>query len=86
MMTLKFVTPTGCSEIVECDSVHLIMASGTDGKGGGSIGIRTGFEKAMIVLDSGNVDAFLSGNKVFSKHSDGGFATVNDDVIVVISK
>lgn len=85
-LLLKVITPSGSGGEIECDSVHMIMPDDSGGKGGGSIGIRKGYENALIALDKGNVDAFLKGEKVYSKQIEGGFAVVKDNVITVMTQ
>ena len=83
-LTLRIISPKGLEKEIECDSVHLIMSDDSKGNGGGSIGIRAGFENAIIALGCGNIEAFDNSNRVFLKEADGGFATVKDNKITVI--
>lgn len=84
-LTLKVVTPEGVDRTLECDSVSLWMAPDTKGRGEGSIGIRKGHTAAVIALGNGPVHAVLEERTVFSAATDGGFATVLNDTVTVVS-
>ena len=84
-LTLKINTPGDDDQIISCDSVTLWMAPDTRGKGEGSIGIRKGHTEAVIALGNGPLTALLGGRTVFSGQTKGGFATVLNDVINVIT-
>ena len=84
-MTLKIVTPEGIDQSVECDSVTLWMAPDRSGKGEGSIGIRHGHTDAMIALGNGRTEARLNGKPIFSAQTEGGFATVSNDTVTVVT-
>ena len=85
-LTLKIVTPEGIDRTIDCDSVSLWMAPDSKGKGEGSIGIRKDHVNAVIALGNGPVTAQRQGNTIFSAQSDGGFATIRDNVITVVSQ
>ena len=85
-LTLKIVTPEGVDHSIDCDSVSLWMAPDSKGKGEGSLGIRKDHVNAVIALGNGPVTAQLQGNTVFSAQSEGGFATVMNNVITVVSQ
>ncbi len=84
-LTLKIVTPEGVDESVECDSVSLWMAPDSRGKGEGSIGIRKGHVDAVIALGNGKIEARRNGAAVFSAETEGGFATILNDTVTVVS-
>ncbi len=84
-LTLKIVTPEGVDQTVSCDSISLWMASDKKGIGEGSIGIRKGHTDAVIALGNGNIEARLDGRTVFSAGTEGGFATVLDDIVTVVT-
>ncbi len=84
-VTLKILSPGGMNRTMECDSVMLWMAPDSKGKGEGSIGIRKGHTDAVIALGSGPVEARVNGQTVFSAVTKGGFATVSDDVVTVVT-
>lgn len=86
MLTLKIISKDGSSSPVECDSIHLTVCDNTMGKGGGSMGIRQGHIKSLICLDKGPVTAYVGGKEVFSTVTDGGFATVENDAITVVTE
>ncbi len=85
-LTLKIVTPKGVDQTVPCDSVSLWMAPDGKGKGEGSIGIRKDHVNAVIALGNGPIEAHADGNTVFSARSEGGFATVLNNIITVVSQ
>ena len=84
-LTLKIVTPEGVDKSVDCDSVILWMAPDSKGEGEGSLGIRKGHAEAVIALGKGPMKASLNGTPVFSARIDGGFATVVNDVVSVVT-
>ncbi len=84
-LTLKIVTPEGVNETLECDSVSLWMAPDSRGKGEGSIGIRKGHVDAVIALGNGKVEARRNGAAVFSAETEGGFATVLNNTVTVVT-
>ena len=86
MLTLKIVSKDGTRPPVECDSVHLNVCDDTMGRGGGSMGIRAGHIKSLICLDRGPVTAYLEGKEIFSCITDGGFATVENDIITIVTE
>ena len=86
MLTLKIVSKNGSLGPVSCDSVHLNLPDDTLGKGGGSMGIRPGHIKSLISLERGEVKAYLEGKEIFSCQTDVGFATVEDDVVTVVTE
>lgn len=82
---LKIDTPEGEVCEITCDSVHLTVSEGSDGKGQGSYGIRYGHVKALISLGKGKVSAYSSGNIVFSAECEEGFAAVEKDKVTVMT-
>ncbi|MBQ6518465.1 MAG: hypothetical protein IJI14_07085 [Anaerolineaceae bacterium] len=84
-LTLKIVTPDGNDRMIECDSVTLWMAADSKGKQEGSIGIRRGHTEAVIALGNGPLEAHQEGQLTFSARSEGGFATVLNNTITVIT-
>ena len=84
-LSLKIVTPEGDDRVIPCDSVTLWMAPDAKGKGEGSIGIRKGHTEAVIALGNGPLEAHLDGKSVFSARTEGGFATVLNDIVTVIT-
>ncbi len=86
MLTLKIVSKDGSCPPVECESVHLTVCDNTMGKGGGSMGIRAGHIKSLISLDRGPVTALTGGKEIFSASTDGGFATVENNVVTVVTE
>lgn len=86
MLTLKIVSKDGVRPPIECDSVHLTVADDNMGRGGGSMGIREGHIKSLICLEKGPVTAFIEGKETYSCITDGGFATVEEDVVTVVTE
>ena len=84
-LTLKIVSPEGLDHTVECDSVILWMAPDHSGKGEGSIGFRKDHVNTVVALGSGPMEARLEGETVYSGCTEGGFATVLDNVITVVT-
>jgi len=84
-LTLQIVTPEGVNRTIPCDSVSLWMAPDSKGRGEGSIGIRKGHVDAVIALGNGKIEALEDGKPVFTARSEGGFATVRNDVVSVIT-
>ncbi len=86
MLTLKIVSKNGSSTPVECDSVHLTVCDDNNGCGGGSMGIRQGHVKSLISVDYGPITAYIEGKEIFSCKTDGGFATVENDIVTVVTE
>ena len=84
-LLLRIVTPEGVDQEIECDSISLWMTEDSRGKGEGSIGIRKGHINAVIALGSGPLSANLNGKPVYSAQTEGGFATVLNDIITVVT-
>ena len=84
-MTLRLLTPTGTSAEAACDSVLLTQRDGAEGHGGGLVGIRADHAPAVIALGEGAVTASLGQNTVFRAAVSGGFASVLDNVVTVIT-
>ncbi len=86
MLTLKIVSSGGSVVSLECDSVHLTVSDNDMGQDGGSMGIRQGHITSIISLDTGNVTAYLEGKEIYSAVAEGGFATVEDDCVTVVTQ
>lgn len=84
-LILKIAVPEGEVSEITCDSVHLTVTDGKNGKGAGSYGIRYGHVKALISLGKGKITAFSSGEAVFSAECEEGFATVEKDSVSVMT-
>lgn len=86
-LALKIVTTEGARASIPCDSVHLTVCDNEAGRGGGSYGIRKGHTKAILSLaESGAVTAYRAGKTVFTGRCAGGFATVDGDLVTVITE
>lgn len=84
-ITLVITTPQSKSIEVKCDSVKLTVSDGKKGKHGGSYGIRHGHTKALFALSDGTLTATLGGNTVYSAKISGGFATVDNNKVTVVT-
>ena len=84
-LTLRILTPQGELASVSCDSINLPLADDREGRGGGSIGIRPGHENCIMALQKGRAVARRGGETVFSAKIAGGFASVRDNVVQLLS-
>ena len=84
---LEFIvlTPHGEAVDVHCDSVHLMICDDETGHSGGQAGFHRGHLPAVLALGDGPADALLHGETVFHTVLHGGFASVRNDVIRVIT-
>lgn len=85
-LTLNIVTPRASYGPFCCDSVHLTVCDSKKGRGGGSYGIRAGHTESLLTLDKGPVEAFLSGKAVLTGKCSGGFATVEENTVLIITE
>ena len=84
-LELIVLTPHGEAVDIRCDSVHLTLCDDETGHGGGQIGFHRGHLPAVMALGDGAADALLHGKSVFHTVLHGGYASVRDDVIRVIT-
>ena len=84
-MKLRLLTPTGLSEETACDDVLLTQRDSVAGAGGGLVGVRAGHAPAVIALGEGPVSASLGAKTVFRASVSGGFASVLDNAVTVIT-
>lgn len=84
-MTLRLLTPKGTSAETACDSVLLTQRDSVEGRGGGLVGIRADHAPAVIALGEGPVTASLGQRIVFRAAVSGGFASVLENVVTVIT-
>ena len=84
-MEFIVLTPHGEAVDVHCDSVHLTICDDETVHGGGQIGFHRGHLPAVLALGDGAADALLHGETVFHTTLHGGFASVRNDVIRVIT-
>lgn len=82
-LTLTVVTPEKTFPSVECDSIILTVKDNSDGKGGGSYGIKNGHARALMATDKGFVRAKAGDEEVFSLLLGEGFAEVNKNHIII---
>ncbi len=74
------LTPAGSAAEAGCDSIVLTLSDG------GLIGIQTDHAPAVLALAPGAVRASLRGQEVLRKHAAGGFASVKDNVVTVVTE
>lgn len=84
-LELIVLTPHGEAVDVHCDSVHLTVCDDETGHGGGQVGFHRGHLPAVLALGDGPADALLHGEAVFHTVVQGGFASVRNDVIRIIT-
>ena len=84
-LKIRVITPKGEAGSALCDSIRLLMSDDENGKNGGSIGIRHGHEDAVIALSSGPAVGLLNGETVFTADIEGGFATVKNDLVTIVT-
>lgn len=84
-MKLLVLTPAGTNAEAGCDSAVLTIRDGADGRGGGLVGIRKDHAPAVFALSDGEIRASLGGETVFRASVRGGFASVRDNIIRVIT-
>lgn len=86
-ITLRILSPAGVRAQAGCDSVTLIIKDGKDFSGGGSLGIRKGHIPMIAALEEGSsVRAFSNGEEILSVGINGGFASVENDIVTVIER
>ena len=84
---LIVITPRGEAANVECESATVFCRDGINGENGGSIGIMRGFLPSLIALKEGSPVRAMSGGKpVFEARVKGGFASVKDDIVTVMTE
>ena len=84
-ITLRLLTPEGLAAETLCDSAILTICDGADGRGGGLVGIRRDHAPAVFALGAGRLEASTEGKRVLAASVSGGFASVRDNVITVIT-
>ena len=84
-MRLKLLTPAGQTADVGCDSVVLILQDDREGRGGGKVGVQPGHAPAVMALSDGPIRASLAGKTVLNARTAGGFASVKENVVSVIT-
>lgn len=85
VLTLRLLTPSGVAASVECDSIQLVMRPDTEGQKGGLVGIRRDHTASVLALDRGPVLASREGLPILRASVSGGFASVQDNVVTVLS-
>lgn len=84
-LTLRLLTPAGLAAEEHGDSVTLLLPDGKNGKGGGLLGIRRGHTPAVMALAEGTVTVRLAGQVIVRIQVPGGFASVENDIITIIT-
>ena len=85
-MTLRILTPEGAAAERGCDSVVFLLPDGADGRGGGFAGIMRNHAPAVMALAEGPLRASLDGKPVLEAVVSGGFASVRDNVVTVLTE
>lgn len=85
-LTLKIVSPQGEQANLACDSVRLLVQNGSREQDGGWVGIRKGHVEALLAVEKGPVLAFQNGQEMGRFETTGGFASVKNNVITVITQ
>lgn len=85
-LILNVVSPQGAQEALACDSVRLLTPDDSHGEHGGWVGIRPGHTPALLAVEPGPVLAFRDGQEISRMDTVGGFASVKDNVITVITR
>ena len=84
-MTMRIVTPAGIAAEAACDSAVLYLRDDAGGKNGGLTGIWKDHASAVMALGPGPARATLGGETVLETVVSGGFASVRDNVITVVT-
>ena len=77
-LTLRILTPAGIIAEEHGDSVKLQLSDG-------SLGIRKGHRAALAALSDGDVVLKQSGSPIGRWHTPGGFASIENNIITVIT-
>ena len=80
------VTPRGIAYETDCREVQLVAADDSQGRGGGSIGIRYGHTETVVVLQPGKPVRALGGETPFSAVTGGGVARVRNNTVTVLAE
>ena len=85
-LKLKLITPAGMQRELDCDAVNMVACDNAEGFGGGSVGIRKGHMPAVIALENDSiVSAKSNGIEVLCARVAGGFASVKENIVTVIT-
>lgn len=84
-LTLRVMTPKGIAFEGGCDSIVLPLANDKNGERGGAIGIRPGHARAVLALSGGKIIARAGGETLAVAEIDGGLASVENDIVSVIT-
>lgn len=85
-LLFKAVTPDGELPEIKCDGVTFHIKDNAKGKGGGLYGIKKGHAKALFAVEAGTVTAKLGDETVFSQQFKSGFASVNNNIVTLITE
>ena len=83
-LKLSVITPKGAATPIFCDSVQLNVSNNAEEKHGGSYGIRKGHIQALFSLEKGPLNAYLNGERILAAQTGDGFATVENDTVIVV--
>lgn len=84
LFRLRVLNTAGILAETDCDSVQVTLADDSNGKGGGSYGIRAGHTPAVLVLGNGPVKAHKNGTVVYTGSFRGGFALIEKAVLTIV--
>ena len=82
-ISLLVTAPDSPGRQILCDSVHLTLDGGENGRGSGSYGIRPDHASALFALGIGPLSVFLKNKLVFSAELRNGFAIFKDNTLTV---
>ena len=85
-LQLTIITPNDPPITIFCDSVHLPITDGKNGKGSGSYGIRHNHAKAIFSLDNGKIEVYQNGNLSESFICSQGFAKTENSILTVTTE
>ena len=84
-MMLRVLTPAGTAAETGCESVVFSIPDDAKGRGGGLVGIQRDHAPAVFAVAGGLVRATLRGRDVLLLTVSGGFASVKDNVVTVLT-
>lgn len=84
-LTLKIVTPEGEKAHCTCDGIRLRIPDDQNERNGGWVGIHPGHTPALMALTQGEVLVYRDGQEVERILIQGGFASVQENVVTVIT-
>ena len=83
---LTVITPEKVALDVMCDFVSFYTLDNAEGLYGGSMGVEKGHIKTVAALAEGDLKAFAEGKEIASYKIESAIASIDNDVITVITK